>query len=330
MANNRTMILRRRPAGALVPECFELVERELGPLEDGQLTIAVRLLSVDPYMRRRLDDGPNYAPPVELGAVMIGGGVGEVLESKNPRFAAGDWVVGPLGWQTLAVSGGAGLRKIDPRSGPVSLHLGVLGMPGVTAHYGLTTVGQPKPGDTVVVSAAAGAVGSVVGQLAKARGCRAVGIAGGARKCAHVVDALGFDACVDYRDASFVDRLREATPNGVDVSFENVGGPVMDAVLARLNPFARVVLCGLISEYDGPGPGLRNYPMLLTQRVRVQGFIISDHLEVWPAALGELGELVAAGRLRAHESFVDGLERAPDALIGLLAGENLGKQLVRI
>jgi len=313
-----------------VPECFSLVERELPPLSEGQVAIAVRFLSVDPYMRRRLDDGPSYAPKVELGAVMIGGAVGEVVESRNQRFAPGDWVVGSLGWQTLALSDGSGLRKIDPSLSPASLYLGVVGMPGVTAHYGLHTIGAPKAGETVVVSAAAGAVGSVVGQLAKLRGCRAVGIAGGARKCAHVVEDLGFDACVDYRDPAFVDRLREATPNGVDVSFENVGGPVMDAVLARLAPFARIPLCGLISEYDGAGAGLRNYPMLLTQRVRVQGFIITDHLDVWPSALSELAALVRQGKLRYHETVVEGLEQAPRALIGLLHGENLGKQIVRL
>lgn len=323
------MILRKRPEGALVPDCFELVERELPPLQEGQLAIDVRFLSVDPYMRRRLDEGPSYAPRVELGAVMIGGAVGEVVDSRNAEFAVGDWVLGPLGWQSRAVSDGTGLRKIE-RTVPPSAYLGVLGMPGVTAHHGLYTIAEPKAGETVVVSAAAGAVGSVVGQLAKLRGCRVVGIAGGPRKCAHVVDDLGFDACVDHRDPQMIERLREATPDGVDVSFENVGGAVMDAVLARLNRFARVSLCGLIAEYDGKSVGLHEYPVLLTQRVRLQGFIISDHLDAWPKALAELTPLVHDGRLQWHETVTVGLEQAPEALIGVLRGDNLGKQIVRI
>lgn len=329
MSRNRQLILRKRPQGALTSDCFELVERDVDPPRAGQIAVAVRWVSVDPYMRRRLDEAPSYAPSVALGAVMIGGGVGEVVASEHPAFVPGDWVVGPTGWQTHAILEGGLARKIS--ADLATAYLGVLGMPGVTAWYGLHEIGAPRAGETVVVSAAAGAVGSVVGQLARRAGCRAIGIAGGPKKCAHVVEELGFDACLDYHDPHFVARLAEATPKGVDVSFENVGGAVMDAVLARLNPFSRVVLCGLISSYDSTsGEGLRNYPILLTQRVRMQGFIISDHLEVWPRALGELEALVRRGELRFRETIVEGLERAPDALAGLLRGENLGKQIVKV
>jgi len=324
------VVLASRPTGAVSEENFRPVETELPELADGQVLVRVHYLSLDPYMRRRLDAGPSYAPSVELGQVIVGGTVGEVLESKHHGFSAGDFVVASLGWQTHAISDGTAMIKVDPKIVPLPAYLGVVGMPGVTAHYGLFELANPRSGETVVVSAAAGAVGSVVGQLAKLRGCRAVGIAGGPAKCAHVVEELGFDACVDYRAPDFVEQLAAATPNGIDVDFENVGGPVMDAVLARLSPFARVTLCGLISAYDGKGYGLQNYPTLLTNRVRLHGFIISDHMAYWPGALQELAALVASEKLRHRETVAEGLANAPRAFIGMLRGENLGKQLVKL
>jgi NADPH-dependent curcumin reductase CurA len=324
------IVLAARPSGAVDETNFRLVDTELPALEGGQLLVRNHYLSLDPYMRRRLDEGPSYAPSVEIDHVIVGGTVGEVIESKHAGFAVGDFVVASLGWQTHAISDGVGMIKVDPKIVSLSAYLGVVGMPGVTAHYGLFELGNPRAGETVVVSAAAGAVGSVVGQLAKLRGCRAVGIAGGEVKCAHVVNELGFDACVDYRAPDFAERLAEATPNGIDVDFENVGGAVMDAVLARLRPFARIALCGVIANYDGGGYALRNYPLLLTNRVRLHGFIISDHMPYWPGALEELATLVATNKLRYHETIAEGLENAPRAFIGMLHGANLGKQLVKL
>jgi NADPH-dependent curcumin reductase CurA len=327
---NVQVLLRRRPEGEPREDDFELVERDVPELAEGQLLVRNRFLSLDPYMRGRMSDAKSYAPPAALGAVMLGGTVGEVVASRHARFAVGDRVLGTLGWQRFAVSDGAGLSRVDDRV-PLSAHLGVCGMPGITAWIGLYDLAQPKAGETVLVSAAAGAVGSVVGQLAKRRGCRAVGVAGGPAKCEHVVRVLGFDACVDYRAPDFEARLAEATPSGVDVYFENVGGAVLEAAVARLNPFARIPLCGLIADYNAREQhGLHNLRALLTQRVRLQGFIVTDHLERWPAARAELVEAVASGGLRYHETIAEGLERAPRALIGLLRGENLGKQLVRI
>lgn len=330
LVRTQQIVLAARPSGAVEESNFRLVETELPPLQDGQLLVRVHYLSVDPYQRRRLDAGPSYAPSVELEHVIVGGTVGEVLESKHPSYQVGDFVVASLGWQTHAISDGTGMIKVDPKIVPLPAYLGVVGMPGVTAHYGLLELANPRAGETVVVSAAAGAVGSVVGQLAKLRGCRAVGIAGGTEKCTYVVDELGFDACVDYRAPNFVEQLAEATPKGVDIDFENVGGPVMDAVLARLNTFARVTLCGLISSYEGRGYGLQNYPMLLTNRVRLHGFIISDHMPYWPGALQELAALVASGQLKYRETIAHGIENAPRAFMGMLRGENLGKQLVKL
>ncbi len=324
------VVLAARPVGPVTESNFRFVETELPPLEDGQFLVRNHYLSLDPYQRRRLDAGPSYAPSVELDHVIVGGTVGEVLESRHPNFNAGEFVVGSLGWQTHAISEGTAITKVDPKLVPLPAYLGVVGMPGVTAHYGLFELGNPRAGETVLVSAAAGAVGSVVGQLAKLRGCRAVGIAGGTEKCMYVVNELGFDACVDYRAANFLDQLAEMTPKGIDIDFENVGGPVMDAVLARLNMHARVPLCGLVSEYDGAAYALKNHGMLLTQRVRLHGFIISDHLPYWPGALQELATLVAGGQVKYRETIAEGLENAPRAFIGMLHGQNLGKQLVKL
>lgn len=327
---SRQVVLASRPAGTASAANFRLEEVEVPEPGDGQVLVRHRWLSLDPYMRGRMDEGKSYAAPQPLGAPMIGGTVGEVVASRHPRFAVGQWVVGMGGWREHELSDGAMLRRVDVSRAPAQAYLGCLGMPGVTAWVGLTRIGAPKAGETVLVSSAAGAVGSVVGQLARARGCRAVGIAGGPVKCAHVVSDLGFDACLDHRSPTFRADLKAAAPGGVDVLFENVGGPCLDAALARMNPFGRVAVCGLIAGYEGQEIPLRNVRAILTSRLLVRGFIVSEHLEDWPAALEELGGLVAAGRLRWRETVAEGLEAAPAAFLGLLRGENLGKQLVRL
>ncbi|AKV00712.1 Putative oxidoreductase YncB [Labilithrix luteola] len=327
---NTQVLLAARPQGWVTESDFRIVETDIPSPNDGEILVKNTWLSLDPYMRGRMSDRKSYAKPVDVGAVMIGGTVGEVIESKNPAFAKGDLVVGTLGWQEYAVTDGRAVRKVDP-SLPHSVYLGTVGMPGVTAWLGLIDFGTPKAGETVVVSAASGAVGSVVGQLAKSRGCRAVGIAGGAEKCAYVTRELGFDACVDYKDPSFEKALAEATPNGVDVYFENVGGPVLDAVLPRLNAFARIPLCGLIADYNAIEPyAVKHFGALLTNRVRLQGFIVSEHLDRWPTALAELSQLVREGKLVYRETVAHGLREAPRAFIGLLKGQNLGKQVVKL
>jgi NADPH-dependent curcumin reductase CurA len=328
---NLQVQLARRPDGAVSESDFRLVEIPIASPGDGEVLVRNLYLSLDPYMRMRMDAGKSYAPPVEIGEVMVGGGVGEVIESRAPGIVPGDIVTGRFGWQQYAVAAEPGLRKVDPALAPVSTALGVIGMPGVTAWYGLLKIGEPRRGETVVVSAAAGAVGSVVGQVAKIHGCRAVGIAGGAAKCRYVTEELGFDACVDYRSASFEQAFRDALPAGIDVYFENVGGRVLDAVLPQLNAFARIPFCGYVSEYDrGEAYGIRHLRQLLVSRARLQGFIISEHMEVWPQALAELAGWLSAGDLRYRETVTDGLEHAPRAFIGMLKGENLGKQLVKL
>jgi NADPH-dependent curcumin reductase CurA len=334
---NRQIQLVSRPQGEAKAENFRLLEQPLAPLQDGQVLVRHHYLSVDPYMRGRMNDAKSYAAPQPLGAVMGGGTVGEVVESKHPGYQPGDKVVGMGGWQEYSVvDGGAPgmLRKVDTSQIPISAYLGAVGMPGVTAWYGLTQICQPKAGQTVVVSAASGAVGSVVGQLAKARGCRAVGIAGGEQKCAYVVDELGFDACIDYKahadSKALYQALKAATPDGVDACFENVGGPIFDATLARMNAFGRIALCGMIAGYDGEPIPLRQPQLILQSRLLLQGFIVSEHMEQWPEALKELGAMVAAGKLKFRESVAQGLEATPGAFLGLLQGRNFGKQLVKL
>jgi len=262
---------------------------------------------------------------------MVGGTVGEVVESGNPRFKAGDVIVGALGWQSYAVSSGEGLVRVDPKLIPLSCYLGVAGMPGATAWVGLLEHCQPKAGETVAVSAASGAVGSVVGQLAKLQGCRAVGIAGGKAKCDFVVKELGFDACVDYKTDDLYESLKAATPDGIDCYFENVGGEVLDAVLRRLNPFSRIALCGLIAEYNLPEPlGAKMIRSLLVNRAKLQGFIVSDRQDLYMRAVTQLARWVAQGKIKYHETVAEGLRSAPAAFIGMLKGKNLGKQLVKL
>src|SRR5438477_975955 len=282
-------------------------------------------------MRGRMNDTRAYAAKVEIGEVMVGETVSEVVESKNPRFKAGDTVAVFAGWQQYTLSDGKNLRPVDSTVLPLSAHLGALGMPGVTAWYGLLKIGEPKADETVVVSAAAGAVGSVVGQIAKIRGCRVVGIAGGRQKCGHVVQELGFDACIDHRSEKVAEALAEATPKGIDVYFENVGGPVLDAVLARCNPSGRIPICGMIADYNATERyGVKNLIAAVGNRLKLQGFIISDHPQICPEALTQLVQCVREGKLKYRETITQGLENAPQAFIGLFKGENLGKQLVKI
>lgn len=327
---NRQWILETRPKGAASVDNFRLVEVPFAALKDGEVRVRNQFLSLDPYMRGRMNSTRSYAPPQPLGQVMQGGSAGAVVESRNPAFKVGDTVVAMLGWQLYGVSDGHDLRRVDTAQVPLSAYLGCAGMPGVTAWYGLNRIIHPKPGETVVVAAASGAVGSVVGQLAKRAGARAVGIAGGPEKCAVVKNEFGFDACVDHKAPDFRQQLAAATPNGIDGDFENVGGVVLDAVLARMNPFGRMAVCGLIAGYDAGQMPLDNFGSILVNRLRVEGFIVSEHLDAWPEAMSELTGLVASEALRYRESVSEGIESAPAAFLGLLKGRNFGKQLVRL
>ncbi|EUC13760.1 NADPH-dependent curcumin reductase CurA [Burkholderia sp. YR290] len=327
---NRQILLVSRPQGAASADNFKLVETPLAPLAEGEVRVRNHYLSLDPYMRGRMSDAKSYATPQPLNEVMIGGTTGEVIESKNAAFKPGDKVVGMSGWQEFGTSDGKALRKIDDTHVPLSAYLGPVGMPGVTAWYGLNRIIAPKAGETVVVSAASGAVGSVVGQLAKQAGARAVGIAGGPDKCRYLVETLGFDACVDYKAGNLYQDLKAATPDGVDGCFENVGGEGLDATLARMNAHGRIALCGFIAGYDGAPLPLKHPALLLTQRLLLQGFIVSEHLDVWPDALKELGTLVAQKKLQYRETVAQGLENAPEAFLGMLKGHNFGKQLVKL
>ena len=337
MPINKQIHLDNRPEGEAVAGNFKLVTAETPALKDNQVLVRHHYLSLDPYMRGRMNDSKSYAQPQPLGQTMQGGTVGEVVESKHPKYAVGDKVVGFGGWQEYSVvdaSQPGALKKVDTTLVPLSHYLGAVGMPGVTAWYGLVKIIAPKAGETMVITAASGAVGSAFGALAKARGCRVVGIAGGPDKCRYVTDELGFDACIDYRRHSDVKSmsaaLKEACPNGIDGYFENVGGYIFDAVLLRANAFARVALCGMIAGYDGQPLPLANPALILINRMKIEGFIVSEHMEVWPEALTELGTLVATGKLKPRESIAQGIESAPEAFLGLLKGRNFGKQLVKV
>jgi hypothetical protein len=328
---NRQIVLASRPEGEVRPENFRLVEAPTPTPAAGEVLVRNLYLSLDPYMRGRMSAAKSYAKHVEIGEVMVGQTVGEVVESRAPGFAPGDKVLTSLGWQLHGVAKAADVHRVDASRAPLTYYLGALGMPGMTAWFGLREIGQPRPGETVVVSAASGAVGSVVGQLAKSMGCRAVGIAGGAEKCAYVTEVLGFDACVDHRAGNLHDDLRAACPGGVDVYFDNVGGPVLDTLLRLMNLRSRIVVCGLISEYNATEPyGLRNIRAVLVNRIRMQGMIVFDWADRYAEAVHGLGTLYAAGRLKYRETIAEGLEQAPGALIGLLRGRNFGKQLVRL
>ena len=330
MTSYQRIVLASRPHGEVDPANFRLETAEVPELAKGQVLVRNHFLSLDPYMRGRMSESKSYAAPQALDDTMIGGTAGVVVESKNPKFKAGDFVTGMLGWAEMGVADGAALKKVDTGVAPLSAYLSVVGMTGMTAWYGLNQIIQPKAGDTVVVTAASGAVGSVVGQLAKLRGCRVVGIAGGPVKCAYVIDELGFDACVDYKAGNLKADLAEATPNGIDGIFENVGGTVFDTALARTNAFGRIALCGLISGYNGDATPINNMKWMLLNRLTVRGFIVSEHMEFWPQGLAELALLVGANKLQYRESVAQGLAAAPAAFIGLLKGKNFGKQLVRM
>ena len=337
MPINQQILLDNRPTGEALASNFKLVTSETPALKDGEVLVRHHFLSLDPYMRGRMNDSKNYAVPQPLGQVMQGGTVGEVLESRSPKFQPGDKVAGMGGWQQFSVVNAeqpGSLRKVDTTHVPLSHYLGAVGMPGVTAWYGLVKIIEPKVGQTVVVSAATGAVGSAFAALAKARGCRAVGIAGGPDKCKYAVDELGFDVCIDYRQhkdaASLSGALQEACPDGIDGHFENVGGMVLDAVLSRMNDFGRFAVCGMIAGYDGGPTPISNPALILRSRLKLQGFIVSEHPEVWPEALKELGTLVGTGKLKPRETVAQGIEAAPEAFLGLLKGKNFGKQLVKL
>ncbi len=337
MPKNLQIHLDSRPTGEASVGNFKLVESQTPPLVAGQVLVRHHFLSLDPYMRGRMNDSKSYAVPQALGQTMGGGTVGEIVESLNDKFKVSDKVVGMGGWQQYSVVDAnqvGALRKVDTTHVPLSAYLGAVGMPGVTAWYGLVKIIEPKAGQTMVVSAATGAVGSAFAALSKARGCRTVGIAGGPDKCQYATSELGFDACIDYKlhkdAASLSKALKEACPDGIDGHFENVGGMVLDAVLSRMNAFGRIAVCGMIAGYDGAPLPLANPSLILIQRLKVQGFIVSEHMEVWPQALAELGALVASGKLKARESIAQGLESAPEAFLGLLKGKNFGKQLVKL
>ncbi|AMV37450.1 NADP-dependent oxidoreductase [Planctomyces sp. SH-PL62] len=329
------IVLASRPKGEPKPENFRLERFDVPEPGAGQILLKTLYLSLDPYMRGRMNDRESYAPPVPIGGVMDGEVVAEVVASNLPDYRAGDVVLARLGWRTHGVSDGEGLRKIDPSLGPVTTALGVLGMPGFTAYSGLRMIGQPKEGETLVVAAASGPVGSMVGQLAKQSGLRAVGIAGGPEKCAFVRDELRFDAVVDHRRPDFRERLAEACPEGIDIDFELVGGEVWQAVLPLLNKFARVPVCGLVAHYNDGGAGAvdqlpATLGRILARSLTLRGFIVYEFDELFPEFLDDVAPLVRNGEIRYREDVVDGFERAPEAFMGMLGGGNFGKLLVRV
>jgi len=333
--NNQRIVLASRPAAEPTTANFRLEEVALAPLEDGQVRVKHHYLSLDPYMRGRMNDAKSYAQPQPLNETMIGGTVGEVVESRNSKFAVGDKVVGMGGWQQFSTASGKGdISKVDTTHIPLSAYLGSVGMPGMTAWYGLMKICEPKAGETVCVDAASGAVGSVVGQLAKLKGMHVVGIAGGVEKCAYVKNELGFDDCIDYKafpdPKAFYSALKAVTPRGIDCHFENVGGTIMDAVMLRMNAFGRVAMCGMISGYNGAPIPMMAPQLILQSRLKFQGFIVSEHMNLWPEGLTELGGYVASGKIKFRESITDGLANAPQSFLDLLKGKNFGKQLVKL
>jgi NADPH-dependent curcumin reductase len=330
MTANVQILLDSRPTEKVSPANFRTVETPVPTPGPGEVLVRHKFLSLDPYMRGRLSAGKSYAAPQEIGAVMQGGTVGVVEASNNSHFKVGDAVVGMGGWQSFSVNDGRGLRVVDAKSLPIQVYLGPLGMPGVTAWYGLNKIIAPRAGETVLVSAATGAVGSVVGQLARHAGARAVGIAGGPEKCAYAVNELGYDACVDHKSPRFAEDIKAALPNGVDGVFENVGGEPFQQALRRLNDFARLAICGLIASYEGAVTSLPDMRIFLVRRIKVEGFIVSDHLNLWPEAIGELAGLAAGGRLKWRETIREGIESAPQGLVDLLQGHNFGKMLVKL
>lgn len=327
---NRQIVLASRPAGWVSPDNFRLIESPMPTPGPDQVLIKNLWLSLDPYMRGRISEAKSYAQGVSPGELMVGGTIGEIIASNSSKFNVGEIVLAANGWQLYTATNANSVTKIDTSQVSPTIYLGVAGMPGITAWRGLMEICEPKAGETVVVDAASGAVGSVVGQLAKSLGCHVVGIAGGSAKCAYVVNELGFDACVDHLSPTFADDLRAKLPNGIDCLFENVGGPIFELLLTLMNPFARIALCGMVSEFNRPPHAYKTLRSILVNRIKLQGFIVSDKMDHWPEIRSKLTDLVISGKLKFRESVVQGLENAPAALVGLLKGENFGKQLVKL
>ena len=332
MTSNRTVRFIARPIGEPKRSDFAFTDEPIAALEDGQMLLKVHYLSLDPAMRGWMNEGKSYIAPVGLGDVMRAGGIGEVVESKHTKFAIGDFVSGMTNVQTWCVTDGKGFTKVDPKLAPLTAYLNVLGMPGMTAYWGLMDVGQPKAGETVVVSGAAGAVGATVGQIAKLKGCRVVGIAGGQDKCDYVVNTLGFDACVDYKTGDTRKALRAACPNGVDIYFDNVGGEILDVVLTQINLKARIVICGAISQYNNTTPikGPSNYLSLLVNRARMEGIVVFDYAHKYKEAAIEMGGYLASGKMVSKEHVVEGIDTFPETLMKLFKGENSGKLVLKV
>jgi NADPH-dependent curcumin reductase CurA len=332
-ATRTVVVLASRPQGQVNAGNFRIETRPVPPLNDGQLAVRVIYLSLDPYMRPRMTETKSYTPPFELDQPLTGGAVGEVIDSRNEKFAKGDIVIGMFGWETVSIVDGRGVRKLDAKAAPLTWHLGVLGMPGYTAYHGLLRIGQPKPGETVFVSAATGAVGAVVGQLARLKGARVVGCAGSDAKCDFAVKELGYHACFNHTTRRDYDQaLAELCPKGIDVDFENVGGPIFHAVFRRMNDFGRVVMCGAIAEYNDttPQPGPEKMFSVIQRRLKIEGFIVSDHLQSMGDFVRDVGQWVRAGKIHYRETVVPGLANAPQAFMGLLKGENFGKLIVQV
>ncbi|HWP84885.1 MAG TPA: NADP-dependent oxidoreductase [Terriglobia bacterium] len=329
---NHQIRLAARPVGSPKHSDWQFTEEPVRDPGEGEVLVKVLYISLDPAMRGWMNEGKSYIPPVAIGEVMRAGAAGRVAASKHPGFAAGDYVSGNLGVQEYAISDGKDLTKVDTRLAPLPVHLGTLGMPGFTAYFGLLDIGQPKPGETVVVSGAAGAVGSTVGQIARIKGCRAVGIAGGAEKCRYIVEDLGFDAAIDYKSEDVKKALKRHCPKGVDVYFDNVGGDILDAVLTQLARNARIVICGAISQYNATGPikGPSNYLSLLVNRAMMKGMVVFDYADRYAEAAREMAGWMTEGRLKTHEDIVEGLENFPEALLKLFKGENLGKLVLKV
>jgi NADPH-dependent curcumin reductase len=329
---NHRFTLAARPVGTPKRSDWNYAAEPIPDLVDGQLLIKILYVSLDPAMRGWMNEGKSYVPPIGIGEVMRAGALGRVVSSKNPAFAVGDHVYGALGVQQFAVSAGKGLTKVDPKLAPLPVYLGTLGMPGMTAYFGLLDIGKPKEGDTVVVSGAAGAVGMVVGQIAKIKGCRVVGIAGGQDKCQYVVRDLGFDSAIDYKTEDVRKSLRTHCPDGINVYFDNVGGDILEAALANLARGARIVICGAISQYCATGPvkGPSNYMSLLVNRASMTGMVVFDYADRYAVAGREMAGWMAAGKLKTREHIVEGLETFPDTLLQLFKGENTGKLILKI
>lgn len=329
---NKQWRLKARPVGAPNADTWEYTETELPTISDGELLIKIEYISMDPAMRGWLNDAKSYIPPVQIGEVMRAGTVGKVIESKHEKFAVGDYVVGHNGVQSYAVSDGTGLHKVDPNLAPLSYYLGVLGMPGMTGYFGLLKTGAPKAGETVVISGAAGAVGSLVGQIAKLKGCRVVGIAGGSEKCKFLVDELGFDAAIDYKNENVKKGLKQACPNGVDVFFDNVGGDILNDVLTQINLHARIVICGAISQYNNTTEvkGPSNYLSLLVNRARMEGIVVFDNIKEYPTAMKDIAGWIGSGDIKVKDHIVEGIETFPDTLMMLFKGENFGKLVLKV